>query len=109
MASIAAALPENFGTDPIQLLSFQDYTQNHYENTYEESPDWFTLITSWGNSSTWDLKSSFAWGLGNEIDTETSQTEQLVFNPYVDLYGYWSGVFWAEREDSWWFEARLIY
>ena len=66
LADLASALPSNFGTDPIVLLSFTDLaTRNYWENEYEGSPDWNTFITSWGNSLTWDLKSSFAWNIND--------------------------------------------
>lgn len=57
----------------------------------------------------WDIKSSFAWGLKDEIQPiEPYETESLHFNPFVDLYGYWFGEWWAENEDAWWVKVNFI-
>ena len=66
LLDLAAALPSNFGTDPIVLLSFTDFAlRNRYDNEYEGSQAWNTFITGWGNGLAWDLKTSFAWNLND--------------------------------------------
>jgi hypothetical protein len=29
------------------------------------------------------------------------------FNPFIDLYGYWTGEWWAESEDAWWLKLSF--
>jgi len=46
---------------------------------------------------TWDLKTSFAWNLNDQTaDVAPYETESIHFNPFIDLYGYWIGEWWAE-------------
>ena len=52
---------------------------------------------------TWDAKTSFAWGLGNDLQPETGLTEALKLNPFIDAYGYWYADLWAETEDTFYF------
>ena len=47
--------------------------------------DWF--LTEWTAGWASDAKASFAWGIKDESDPVTGETEG-VFNPYVDVYGY---------------------
>jgi hypothetical protein len=90
-------------------LSFTDFaTRNNWENTYEGSQGWNTFITSWGNGLTWDLKTSFAWNLNDQTsDVAPYETESIHFNPFIDLYGYWIGEWWAENEDVWWLQLSF--
>ena len=48
--------------------------------------DWFA--TEWTAGWASDAKTSFAWGIKDEIDPVTGETARLLWNPYVDVYGY---------------------
>lgn len=48
--------------------------------------DWFATewIAGWAS----DAKTSFAWGFKDESDPVTGERTNIVWNPYVDVYGY---------------------
>ena len=85
------------------LLSLNDFAiRNNWEHTYEGSQGWNTFITSYGDSLTWDLKSSFAWNLHDDQSEVNPENVAIHFNPYIDLYGYWFAEWWAQNADNWW-------
>ena len=81
-------------TGPISLFSFDNsfFQSNQQVKEVDGEPiPWFTMSRRWAAGYKFDAKTSFAWGLGEVIDTITSETTHLEFNPYIDLYGYWHG------------------
>jgi len=67
-------------------------------NTDANGPDAFN--TEWTAGWNADAKASFAWGLGEDINTLTGETEHLLWNPYADVYGYGYAYFEASAENA---------
>jgi len=77
---------EPYTSEPTTLLSFNNMVSWTNTNNQGNMIEYF--LTDWSAGWSADVKSSFAWGVGKDINTTTGETEHLYWSPYADIYGY---------------------
>ena len=80
----------DYAPEPITLLNFNELYS--WTNVNPKDPTFpLSINTKWTAGWKADVKSSFAWGLGDKINVATGEWEDVVLNPYADAYGYGYG------------------
>lgn len=101
LSGIVNDLVQSYGVEPVELLSFSDsyIISNVNVNPHTDSFPGITFIKDWETGTAFDIKATWAWGLGENLAPETYETTSIKFNPYVELYGYFFS----------WFKMNLEY